>query len=137
MTLDRRQLAAIYLGGMLGAVARVALVQAFPAAPGHWPWITLIVNLTGTFVLGATSAGLRELGREHGLRRALLGTGFCGAYTTFSTLQLELLRMIDAGRLPLAAAYAVVSVGGGLLAVRVAARMGHRAVASLTAEAGA
>ena len=137
MTLDRRQLAAIYVGGVLGAVARVALAQAFPAGPAGWPWITLIINLSGTFVLGATSAGLRELGREHGLRRALLGTGFCGAYTTFSTVQLELLRMLDAGRIELAAAYAAASIGGGLLAVRVAARMGHRAVASLAAEAGA
>jgi CrcB protein len=50
-------------------------------------------------------------------RRPLLGTGFCGALTTFSTLQVELIRLARDGRTPLAAAYLAASVGAGLVSV--------------------
>jgi CrcB protein len=60
-------------------------------------------------------------------RRPLLGTGFCGALTTFSTMQLELLGMLDAGRTALAAAYAAASIAAGFLAVTVATNLVRRA----------
>ncbi len=56
-------------------------------------------------------------------RRPLLGTGLCGALTTFSTIQVELLQMLDADRLGLAAAYAAVSLALGLLAVALATNL--------------
>ena len=91
------------------------MAEALPPAPGHWPWATLLVNVAGAFVLGAVAA--------RGYRRALLGQGFCGALTTFSALQLELLQMLDAGRAGLALAYAAVSLALGL----AAAELGRRA----------
>jgi CrcB protein len=59
-------------------------------------------------------------------RRPFLATGFCGALTTFSTIQVELLRMVDASRFGLAAAYFVGSVVAGFAGVYVATAMVRR-----------
>jgi CrcB protein len=59
-------------------------------------------------------------------RRPLIGTGLCGALTTFSTLQLELLDLLDAGRSALAAAYAVASLGAGFAVVWLATGAARR-----------
>jgi CrcB protein len=109
----RRELIAIFVGGCAGALARLLLIEAFPVAPGHWPWATLIANLAGAFALGVVSTLLPP--SAYG--RPLLGTGFCGALTTFSTMQLELLRMLERGEEGLALAYASVGIVAGLLAV--------------------
>jgi PII-like signaling protein len=52
MTADRRELAAIFAGGAVGAGARTALVEAAPTVPGHWPWVTFAVNVAGCVLLG-------------------------------------------------------------------------------------
>lgn len=119
--------AAVFLGGCAGAVARVALAQAWPTHPGHWPWATLLANLAGAALLGHLVA--RDTG--HGLlatyRHPLLGIGFCGALSTFSTLQLELLEMLDRGRGALAAGYVVASLGLGFAVVLIASSLTRRA----------
>ena len=125
---DPRGLAAIFAGGFAGAIARVALAEGWAGDPAHWPWATFAANIAGALVLGYVAARLRD-----GHARLLLGTGLCGALTTFSTMQLELLRMLDREHYALAAAYALVSLALGLAAValgrRVAAITGARAVA--------
>ena len=112
-----RELAAIFAGGFVGAVARVALAEGLAADPAQWPWATFVANIAGALVLGYVAERVRD-------RRRLLflATGFCGALTTFSTLQLELLRMLDGAHYALAAAYAIVSVAAGLAAITLAAR---------------
>jgi CrcB protein len=116
-SIDARELAAIFAGGVLGALARVGLVQTFPAAAGTWPWATFAANLSGAFLLAYFATRLQERLPQSTYRRPLLGTGFCGAYTTFSTMQLELLRMLDRGRYGLAIGYAAASIAAGLIAI--------------------
>ena len=124
---DRRVLAAIFVGGFAGAVARAELSRALPADDGQWPWATLLVNVAGAFLLGWFATRLQERLPLSAYRRPLLGTGLCGALTTFSAMQLELLQMLDAGHAGLAAAYASVSVLAGFAAVAVATGLARRA----------
>ncbi len=114
--LNRREALAILAGGFAGALARAEIGVALSHDTGSWPWATLLVNVAGALVLGFVAA--RWASGE--IPRALWGTGFCGALTTFSTMQVELLQMLDRGRVGLALAYAAVSVVAGLVAVRVA-----------------
>lgn len=118
---DVREPAAIFIGGSLGALARVGLAQAFPHGAGAWPWPTFVVNLVGACLLGWTVARLPPT--SYG--RPFVGIGVCGALTTFSTFQLELLRMLDGGRWALALAYAALSLAAGLAAVRLGLRLGR------------
>jgi CrcB protein len=121
-----RELAAIFTGGFIGAIARAGLAQWLPHDPGAWPWSTFAVNVAGAFLLGYLVTQLQERLPLSSYRRPLLGTGFCGALTTFSTMQVELLAMLDAGRPGLAAAYAAASVAAGFLAVLVATNVVRR-----------
>jgi CrcB protein len=121
--LDPRELAAIFAGGFVGAVARAAVADAWAPTPGHWPWATFAVNVAGAFLLGWWITRLEERDPVPVLARGFLGPGVCGALTTFSTLQLELLEMLDDGALGLAAGYAAASVLAGFLAVAAATRL--------------
>ena len=123
MRADRREIAAVFAGGCAGAVLRALLGEALVHDPGAWPWATLIVNLAGAFALGWLVTRLQERVPPSLYRRPLLGTGLCGALTTFSTMQVELLQMLDADRLGLAAAYAAVSLALGLLTVALATNL--------------
>jgi CrcB protein len=124
---DRRELAAIFAGGFVGAIARAELSVVIPANGVQWPWATFIVNVVGAFLVGYFTTRLQERLPLSSYRRPLLGTGFCGALTTFSTMQVELLRMLDAARFGLAVAYAIASVLIGFLGVAVATNLVRRA----------
>lgn len=118
--LDRRELAAVFLGGVAGTLLRVWLSRRLTGQPADWPWATFAVNVSGCFALAYLAERLRETRPREAYGRALLGTGLCGAYTTFSTMQLEILRMIDHSRYGLATGYALASVAAGYLAIRIA-----------------
>jgi len=127
------ELLAVGCGGALGALARVAADQAWPSAPGTWPWAILAVNIAGAFILGCLMTGLRHGPISIPVYR-LLGTGFCGALTTFSTMQLQLLQMLEGDRYGLAAGYLAISLVGGYGAVSLAAKVtGRAALAAATA----
>jgi fluoride exporter len=117
---DRRELLAILVGGFAGALARAELAVAWPPHPGSWPWATLLVNVVGALILGYVVAALPRW-------RPLLGIGFCGALTTFSTMQVELLSMLDRGRIALALGYAGAAVAAGLLAAAAGVRLARHA----------
>jgi fluoride exporter len=114
---ELRRLAAIYLGGVLGALARVGLAQATPHGPGGWPWGTFVVNMLGALALGYFFARLGDH-PEESLAHPFLTTGICGTLTTFSTLQLELFEMVDAGHLGLALTYLGATLLAGFTCVR-------------------
>jgi CrcB protein len=110
---DARELAAIFAGGALGAGIRTALVEAAPTRAGSWPWTTFAVNVVGSLLLGYLVCRLQERLPVTAYRRPLLGTGLCGALTTFSAFQLDLLRLLDHGAVALAVLYAAGSIAAG------------------------
>jgi CrcB protein len=112
---DRRELIAIFVGGAVGAVARAQLEEALPHEPGDWPWATFAVNVAGALVLAWLTTRLTEMVAPTRYWRFLLGTGFCGALTTFSTFQIEVIELAREGSAPLAAAYATASLAAGML----------------------
>ncbi len=125
--LDRQELAAIFAGGFVGALARAALAQSLSTSAGEWPWATFAVNLAGAALLGFFITRLQERLPPSLYRRAFLGTGLCGALTTFSTVMVELVQMLEADRVALAATYACASLVGGLAAVFLTTKLVRRA----------
>ena len=124
---SRAQLqAAIFAGGVLGALARAGLARALPLHGHGWPWATFAANVAGTAALGYLTTRLQERLPPSTFRRPLLGTGFCGALTTFSTFQIELIRLARDGHAALAGAYLLASVGAGLAAMYLATVLTRR-----------
>lgn len=123
---DRRELGAIFAGGAVGALVRAGLAEVL-ADPGvGWPWATFVVNVAGATLLGYWFTILPHTQ----YRRPLLTTGFCGALTTFSTVQVELVEMIDAGRVALACLYLGASLFAGLVGARAAIAVARRTEAA-------
>ncbi len=117
---DRQELLAIALGGALGALLRAALGETFEGGGPNWPWVTFSVNIAGAFALGYLVTRLQERLPLSTYRRPMLGTGLCGGLTTFSTMQVELLKMLDAHSYGLAGSYFLASVTGGFAAIYLA-----------------
>jgi CrcB protein len=126
-SLDRRELAAVFAGGFAGTLARFALAEAIPHGDLDWPWATFVANVVGAFALGWLTTRLQERLPLSAYRRPLLGTGLCGGLTTFSTMQLELVRMLEGGDQALAFAYAGTSVACGFAAVVLGSGLARRA----------
>jgi CrcB protein len=101
-------------GGALGAVARYAVARGWSAGPEYFPWATLLVNLSGCFVLGALLTWLvRRHPPDHWLRFVSC-VGVLGAFTTFSTFAVETDRLLSHGAVGTALAYVLASVLGGV-----------------------
>ena len=125
--LDGRELGAIFVGGMAGAVLRVWIGERLVSGPGQWPWAVFMINITGSIALAYLATRLQERLPQSTYRRPFLGTGFCGAYTTFSTMQVETLQMLDHDRYGLAAGYVSASVAAGYLAIMITTGLVRRA----------
>jgi len=112
--------AAVALGTVIGGVLRAIAFMVIdgPAAPG-FPWATLFVNATGSFVIGlyATLTGPDGRLLAGPRQRQLVMTGICGGYTTFSVFSLDTFRLLNAGHLPIAGVNVGVSVVAWLTAV--------------------
>jgi len=124
--LDIREVAAIFAGGAIGTLLRAGLAEAFPLPPTSWPWPTFAVNIVAAFLLGYFVTRLQERLPLSSYRRPLLGTGLCGGLSTFSTMQVELLQMIDAHAYERAALYAGASVACGFAAIYLATAVSRR-----------
>ena len=123
---DGRELAAVFAGGAIGTLARAGLEALAAPDPGHWPWPTFIVNIVGALLLGFFVTRLLERLPTSSYRRPLLGTGFCGGLTTFSTMQVETIKMLEHRHYGLAVGYTLASIAAGLLAVYVATALTRR-----------
>jgi len=112
MTLDL--LLAVAAGGFVGAPSRYLLDRAISRRrESDLPWGTFVINATGSLLLGFLT-GLALAGRLPDIVKALLGTGFCGAYTTFSAFTFETVGLLEDGRILDALGNVVVSVAIGL-----------------------
>jgi fluoride exporter len=110
----------VALGGLIGAPSRYLLDRAVSTRiESDLPWGTFTINITGSLLLGFLT-GLSINGNLPLIDKDLLGTGFCGAYTTFSTFTYETVRLLEDGRV----LDAVANVGAGLAAGLAAAAAG-------------
>jgi fluoride exporter len=117
---------AVFVGGAVGTLARAVLSSAFPLSTGHRPWPTFLVNIGGAFLLGYLPTRLQERLPLSSYRRPALGTGLCGGLTTFSTMQVEIVKVLDGHDVGWAMGYAAASLVGGYAAVQVATGLVRR-----------
>lgn len=118
----------VFLGGLLGAPARYVAEAHLPGAPDGFPVATFTVNIAGALLLGLLLESLVLAGPDTGRRkdaRLCLGTGFLGAFTTYSSFAVELDLLGRGDRLGIAAAYAGSSLLSGLVAVSVGIWLAH------------
>ncbi len=105
---------AITLGGFFGAVARYSIGQAIPAEEGSFPLATFLINLIGCLFLGWFFTKTNTKWHVPSYVRTGIGTGFTGAFTTFSTFSVETVRLMQAGKIMIAATYVLLSVVLGI-----------------------
>ncbi|GAA1907570.1 fluoride efflux transporter FluC [Williamsia serinedens] len=109
----------VLVGGAVGTASRYGVELLLPHRGVGWPTGTFVINLVGAALLGALLESLTRLGPDSGWRRrarVLVGTGGCGAFTTYSTLALETSLLARDGATATAAGYAIGSVIGGIVA---------------------
>lgn len=109
----------VFTGGVVGTLARYGIEAGIPHESPQWPVATFAINLSGAFLLGVLLEALARRGADTGVRRRcrlLAGTGFCGAFTTYSTFALEAVLLARDGRTTTAALYAIATVVLGALA---------------------
>lgn len=108
----------VALGGALGSVARFwisRLMESMPASA--FPWATLVVNITGSFLIGILFVAIIERAMLAADLRYLLMIGLLGGFTTYSAFSLETILMLDRGQLLFASGYVLATVMGCLVAV--------------------
>jgi CrcB protein len=117
------------LGGALGALCRHGVERAFDALAhggAGFPWGTFGVNLSGAFFLGWILARAETSAESDDWLRCFAGIGFCGAFTTFSSVNLEMLEMMRSQAALLAGVYFVSSFACGIAAVSLGTMLGMK-----------
>ncbi|MBY0488465.1 MAG: fluoride efflux transporter CrcB [Gemmatimonadaceae bacterium] len=115
----------VAVGGAIGSVARYGVGVVMAPATSTFPWATLVVNVLGAFLIGWFARLFAAPDADHVLRLALT-TGFCGGFTTFSTLSAETVSLLQQGKAGRAAAYIVLSLALGLAATFAGLSAGTR-----------
>jgi CrcB protein len=106
-----RLILAVALGSAVGGVARFLLSAWLEQRSAtSFPWATLLINISGSLLLGFIATWTYESAGVPADVRALLTTGLCGGYTTFSTFSLETVALMEEGLFGRAAAYILLSV---------------------------
>lgn len=107
----------VFLGGCAGAYSRYWVSGQLLNPTNGWPTATLFVNLLGAFMLGLLLEGLVRIGDDRGVRRLIrlaIGTGFMGAFTTYSTFASDVYNLVRQDSIVLAVAYGSITIFGGL-----------------------
>jgi CrcB protein len=120
------RLVLIGLAGATGALSRYGIQSAVTEALGRSTVLgTLLINVSGAFLLGLVLALIDERGTIPMYWRPIIATGFLGAYTTFSTLMYESFNRFEAGDLATAGANIIASVALGLFATYLGLTLGR------------
>lgn len=122
----RGVIAAIAAGGALGSLGRYAVGLALPHAVTEFPWATLVVNVSGSLVMGLLVAWLAVRPGAHPLVRPAVGVGVLGGWTTFSAFAVDVVHLTGAGREQAALAYVAASLVLSVLAVAAGSGLGAR-----------
>jgi CrcB protein len=120
---------AVFVGGAIGTVSRYELDARHPVAPGHFPWVTLLINLSGSFAIGLLVPLVDRITPRAPLARPLLIVGLLGGWTTYSTLAVEAALLAKGGAVADFFAYLAATVIGGVALVIAGAALGRRMVA--------
>lgn len=123
-------LGCILVGGALGALARYGLGRVIHVPTDGFPRATFAINLSGAFALGCFLAFVHERRWPATYARPLFGLGFCGAFTTFSTMAVETVTLIKDDHAGLGVAYLLLSVVVGVGTCALGVRIGGRAAGS-------
>ncbi|HXN60723.1 MAG TPA: CrcB family protein [Acidimicrobiales bacterium] len=123
-------IAAIFVGGALGTLSRYLLEVHHPMAPGAFPWVTLLVNLSGSFAIGLLLPLTEHVSHRAHAARPLLIVGFLGGWTTYSTLAVDATLLAKDGHIGTCLAYLAATVIGGLALVIAGHDLGRRLAAS-------
>jgi CrcB protein len=123
-------LAAVFGGGIAGGLARYGIECAIATSFERFPWDDFIVNLSGAFGLAVLLVLALEWAPALRQLRPAIGTGFFGAFTTFSSLAVGIDRFVSHGRPVLAVTYGAGSIVGGLAAASLGLVVGRAIVAN-------
>lgn len=118
--------AAVALGGALGALARWGLGLAWPTPPGAFPTTTLAINVVGCLLMGVLVVHVAEVRTAHPLVRPFLGVGVLGGFTTFSTFSVDAHQLLAGGHLGTALTYLAATVVGSVGAAALGLRLARR-----------
>lgn len=108
--------AAVAGGGFFGGLARYLVGLALPTKPGTFPWAIFLVNTAGGFILALLLILVLEVLPPTTYVRPVLGTGFCGALTTFSSVAVGIDQLAADGHAGTAVGYLAASLAAGLAA---------------------
>lgn len=127
-TLLVQSVLAVFVGGVAGSFIRIALSELQPSTV-VWPWMTMLINFTGAFLLGCLLEYVGMTGEDVGARRLWrlgIGTGVIGGYTTYSTFILETDTRLTHHMVLIGMAYMVVSVLVGLVCAGLGIAVGSK-----------
>jgi CrcB protein len=126
--LSASTLLAIFVGGALGTVARYLLDSHHPVPQGNFPWVTLVINLSGSLAIGLLVPLTEHVAPRAPWARPLLVIGFLGGWTTYSTLAVEATLLAKDGDIITFVAYVAATVIGGVTLVVAGNGLGRRMV---------
>ncbi|WP_189314555.1 fluoride efflux transporter CrcB [Streptomyces brasiliensis] len=129
--LRRRQwpiIAAVAVGGAIGACARYGAALMWPTAQGAFPWTTLWVNVIGCGIIGVFMVIITDVWAAHRLVRPFFGTGVLGGFTTFSTYAVDIQRLMDGGRATTGLLYLAATMVAALTTVWTTANLTRRVI---------